>query len=194
MSERRVWEPFGRLEFDAVTYSEGLYQGCLNKSDADAVLLYFCEAVKRGEPVRSEVIKSLADAFDRYLQGSVSSVDKALGVTRLRPGNPGGQRSKRRLKNDEERVDLALTIAELMDGGVSYEEAVEQIRAKFQVSKKTAETCYSDYAARVAEYAVEIIKSGEEEIDAIVRAARAFSVSQRFAARALRKRKRKAAD
>jgi hypothetical protein len=179
----------GRLEFEAVALSEKLRAGSIGRAEVQKILHYFCETVRLGKQPSFEVIECLAAAFGRYLGGESSSLDKALGLTRARAGNPGSGLGKRRLKNDDERVELALQIVGLMNGGVSYEKAIEQARGEFYVSKKTAESCYSEHAVRIVDYAQQLIKSGEGECDAIQSAARAFSVPEKFARRAFRRRR-----
>ncbi len=195
MTEKKVWQSdgrfdLGRLKHDAVTCCDELRKGPIRKGDAETIALYFSEAVKRGTPVDQDVMMALAAAFDRYLTGVASSIDKSLGIVRARAGNPGSRSSKRRLQNDEERTDLSHRVAELMDVGMSYEDAIEETRIERRVSKRTAEGCYRELSDRTASYLAELITRGVAESEAIERAINAIGVSEKFVRRALRKMRR----
>ncbi len=100
------------------------------------IVAYFYAAKKNRQPVDSRVVEYIDSARDRYCRDRKRNIAKALGLVRLRRGNPGGVSPKRRLTPDG-FVEAGQMVLEKMHKGKSENFAVDAIANLLNVSPRT---------------------------------------------------------
>lgn len=74
-------------------------------TDAQRRIYDFCAAVRRDQPVNSELLEHIVGAFERHMMGEAKTLDEAFGLKRGR-----GAIKKRSLKEHAYRVELAMAV------------------------------------------------------------------------------------
>jgi hypothetical protein len=136
----------GRVLIDASTPegARALTQGD-DRASMEFALLVFCKSVEEGEVPPQEVLDYLKEGFTQFLEGRVSSIDKALIPTKKshRPS---------RLLTVIRDYGLARQVAALMSAGTTLEEATYEVANNtHDVLKPTIVQAYKKYRLYVSE-------------------------------------------
>lgn len=109
--------------------------GVADPEDVRRILTYYCDRIDMGEPVPAELTTYLRDSLKRFLEEG-KTVESALGLAR---------REGRRPADAQIRRNMAAEVLRNRMTGVSHQDALDLVSAKFSRSQSIIGKAWKDH-------------------------------------------------